>query len=82
MPINKSNAVPDIITISNELNNIYKWLCANNIYKWLCANKICLNADKTKYMDFVWTQCTEFHNKNWRILYNKGKNHKIFGNSL
>ena len=43
MPINKSNAGSDLITINNELNNIYRWLC---------ANKICLNADKTKYMVF------------------------------
>ena len=43
MPINKSNAGSELITINNELNNIYKWLC---------ANKICLNADKTKYMVF------------------------------
>ena len=43
MSINKLNASPDLITINNELNNIYRWLC---------ANKICLNADKRKYMDF------------------------------
>ena len=43
MPLNKSNAGSDLITINNEFNNIYKWLC---------ANKICLNADKTKYMFF------------------------------
>ena len=41
MPINKWNVGPDLITINNELNSIYKWLC---------ANKNSLNADKTKYM--------------------------------
>ena len=45
----EENALEFTLTLNHELNNV------NN---WLTSNRICINADKTKYMIFSYRKLT------------------------
>ena len=68
------NTLEFTLTLNHELNNV------NN---WLTANRICINADKTKYMIFSYGRLLHLTNiKIGSATIEETNNLKILGNNF